>query len=299
MGGEFIQSTIEEHHLEPFVDKGILPPISDTFSYRLPGDETSPKPEPGEFVVFLSFLERGLAFPTCPFFRRFLHFFQIKISDLSPHCFEHLSNFISFCESFLGCPAYFPLWLHLFHGRYIRERAGGPMQECGGVIFQLRDSSKFVDPEFPKRITGNWRETWFYASELPADGECPLAAYTSVRSSPRHLSTRNFTPDEEAIIDQMMARVTRLQAQGLSAGHLFNTWAGRRMSPLQARSHPMWEYTGSTFPPRHSTEAWDEKEFIVLYERLTQAPRINHKKLPRTFTCNRPRDAVSTFSSCK
>jgi hypothetical protein len=107
------------------------------------------------------------------------------------------------------------------------------MQECGGVIFQLRDSSKFVDPEFPKRITGNWRETWFYASELPADGECPLAAYTSVRSSPRHLSTRNFTPDEEVIIDQMMARVTRLQAQGLSAGHLFNTWAGRRCRPFR------------------------------------------------------------------
>jgi hypothetical protein len=46
-------------------------------SWRVPGCETQPNPQPDEFVVFASFLERGLGFPSSQYFRRFLHFYNI------------------------------------------------------------------------------------------------------------------------------------------------------------------------------------------------------------------------------
>ena len=86
--------------------------------YRVsPATEGAPCPKSGELIVFTSQLERGLALPTSKFFRQFLAFYVIKPSDLGPHSIEQIAVFVAFCECYLGCEPYFPLWQHLFHGR--------------------------------------------------------------------------------------------------------------------------------------------------------------------------------------
>ena len=40
--------------------------------------EISPKPKKGEFVVFLTHLERGLGLPASPFFQEFLRFYGLQ-----------------------------------------------------------------------------------------------------------------------------------------------------------------------------------------------------------------------------
>ena len=89
--------------------------------WQIPSNETEPVANPGEYVVFLSFLERGLAFPSSLFFRRFLAYYCIKLSDLGPHSVQKIALFMAFCEGYLGCAPYFPLWLALFHGRASHE----------------------------------------------------------------------------------------------------------------------------------------------------------------------------------
>ena len=39
---------------------------------RLPEGEVQPEPQPGEYVVFLTYFERGFGLPASPFFRDFL-----------------------------------------------------------------------------------------------------------------------------------------------------------------------------------------------------------------------------------
>jgi hypothetical protein len=49
------------------------------------------------------------------------------------HSIQQIAIFVAFCESYLGCEPYFPLWLTLFHGR--RSRKGETMPALGNIIF--------------------------------------------------------------------------------------------------------------------------------------------------------------------
>jgi hypothetical protein len=107
--GAWSHSTCTASTLLPYVASGVIPKNGKLTRWRILGKEREPAPEPGEFIVFVSFLDRGLAFPTSQFFRQLLAFYGIKISDLGPHSLQQISFFVTLCEGYLGCPAYFPL----------------------------------------------------------------------------------------------------------------------------------------------------------------------------------------------
>ena len=67
--------------------------------------------------------------------RHFLAYYAIKMSDLGPHNIEQLATFVAFCESYLGSPPYFLLWMTLFQGRLTWEKTQGPILAAGGVTF--------------------------------------------------------------------------------------------------------------------------------------------------------------------
>ena len=62
-------------------------------SHRLPAEgQAIPTPEPGEYVVFVSHLRRGLGFPTDPFVRGIMFYYGLDFttwlrspSSISPH----------------------------------------------------------------------------------------------------------------------------------------------------------------------------------------------------------------------
>jgi hypothetical protein len=106
----------------PYISAGVIPEKGKN-RWRIPGKEAAPEPGKDEFVVFLSFLDGGLAFPTSSYFHHFLSFYRIKISDLGPHSIQQISFFVTLYEGYLGCPPYFPLWLSIFH-ECVRRMAG-------------------------------------------------------------------------------------------------------------------------------------------------------------------------------
>jgi hypothetical protein len=134
--GAWYRWKIKAEMLLPFMSSGIIPEARNN-RWLIPGDEETPMPRKGEFIVFLSFLERGLSFPTSHFIRRFLEFYGIKITDLGPHSIQQISLFVALCQCSLGCPPYFPLWLAIFHGRITHESPNGPMVAAGGITFQV------------------------------------------------------------------------------------------------------------------------------------------------------------------
>ena len=100
-------------------------------SHRLPAQgQAVPAPEPGEFVVFVSHLRRGLGFPMDPFVRGLMFYYGLEFHDLAPESILHISSFIVICEAFLRTTPHFGLWLKTFNVE--PKMIEGRQAECGG-----------------------------------------------------------------------------------------------------------------------------------------------------------------------
>ncbi|KAM0911980.1 hypothetical protein ACQ4PT_013105 [Festuca glaucescens] len=256
--------------LMSFTASGVIPQKGAT-RWRMPGNEEIPLPEKGEFVVFVSFLERGLSFPTSQFLRRLLSYYNIQISDLGPHSIQQISLFVALCEGYLGCPPYFPLWLAIFHGRVARENKKGPLVAVGGITFQVKASESFIDFELPKKAQADWRKFWFYMKEETPAGEDPMRQFSSKRSKPRNLCVNNIQSDQKPIVKAMRAYLIELTAKGLTAINLYNCWMARRLAPLRTRRHLMCEYRGHTDSMWTSSLKWTEVEYAKAIKKITTA----------------------------
>src|SRR3954462_14422918 len=147
--------------------------------WRIPAaGETTPNPREREFICFTSHLERGLGFPTSFFFRLFYAYYGIQPSDLGPHNIEQLAIFVAFCECYLGCRPYFPLWQDLFHGRISREEAGVPMLVAGGLTFQLKSKASFFDLMLPSKAGSELKKSLVYGTEAAPEGEVAIPTYS-------------------------------------------------------------------------------------------------------------------------
>jgi hypothetical protein len=111
------KSKVTREALIAYVSAGFIPEYRPE-RWRVPAkNKTEPLPRPGEFVIFLSFLDSGFALPSSEFLQQLLAFYNIKISDLGPHSIQQIALFVEMCECYLGCPPYFMLWVSILHGR--------------------------------------------------------------------------------------------------------------------------------------------------------------------------------------
>ncbi|KAK1698784.1 hypothetical protein QYE76_015481 [Lolium multiflorum] len=226
------KSKVTRESLLPYVASGIIPEFNRERWRVPPADEVEPLPRPGEFVIFLSFLDRGFALPTSDFLRQLLAFYSIKVSDLGPHSVQQISLFVALCECYLACPPYFPLWVSIFHGRATRASKGSEaLIPNGGITFQF-------SPE---------------------------------PSIPRRLNVRSLPHEQEEVVQEMRRAIQALKDNGLSAVNMYNCWLGRRLIPLRCRAHPMWEYRGQNDCTRSSATEWDESEYRKALAKITTA----------------------------
>jgi hypothetical protein len=151
------KSKVTRESLLPYISDGIIPEFWHE-RWRVPGaNETEPRPRPGEFVIFTSFLDRGFALPTSDFLRQLLAFYDIKISDLGPHSVQQIALFVALCECYLGCPPYFPLWVTIFHGRATRvSKSDQSLIPNGGITFQVKFGESFIDMALPEKAQVQW-----------------------------------------------------------------------------------------------------------------------------------------------
>jgi hypothetical protein len=71
---------------------------------EIPRDEVEPKPEAGEYVVFVAHFERGFGLPASNFFRQFLDFYKLQPHHLPCNAIFYLSCYVSFRPTLASFP---------------------------------------------------------------------------------------------------------------------------------------------------------------------------------------------------
>ena len=129
-------------------------------SHRLPArGQVIPTPEPGESVVFISHLRRGLGFPMDPFVRGLMFYYGLEFHDLAPESILHISSFIVVCEAFLRTTPHFGLWLKTFNVE--PKMMEGRQAECGGGVISKRANAPWPEGSFQEE-SSLWQREWFY-----------------------------------------------------------------------------------------------------------------------------------------
>ncbi|KAK1678369.1 hypothetical protein QYE76_039217 [Lolium multiflorum] len=229
------KSKVTRESLLPYVASGVIPEFKQERWRVPPANEVEPLPRPGEFVIFLSFLDRGFALPTSDFLRQLLAFYSIKVSDLGPHSVQQISLFVALCECYLGC--------------------------------EVRES--FIDMALPKKAQRRGAASGFMPrSILPGEVCIPHSPEPSI---PRSLNVRSSPREQEEVVKEMRQAIQALKDSGLTAVNMYNCWLGRRLIPLRCRAHPMWEYRGQNDRTRSMATEWDESEYRKALAKITTA----------------------------
>jgi hypothetical protein len=173
------RSKVTKEALIPYISSGVILEMNRE-RWRVPAaKETESMPREGEFVIFMSFLDRGFAVPISSFLRQLLAFYNIKISNIGPHNIQQIALFMALCECYLGCPPYFPLWLAIFHGMATwMSKSDQTLIPVGGITFQVKRGEAFIDMALPKKAHAQWRKFPFYAKETNPKGEVAIPQYS-------------------------------------------------------------------------------------------------------------------------
>ena len=135
--------SVTKSALEARVKAGILRPLKDIEfpEWIIPSaNDREPNPPLGYVVCFLSFLDRGFGTPAGRLIRAILHYYEVELHNLNPNSVMQAAVFATVCEGFLGVPAHWNLWLHLFKAEMSARYVGGekfPLR-VSGCTLQLR-----------------------------------------------------------------------------------------------------------------------------------------------------------------
>jgi hypothetical protein len=131
---EWTHSKCSLNNLNRLVSEGLLQE-KNLVNWRPSYREPFPMENVDEIVTFLHFAERGLALPTCSFFRGLLYYYGLELHHLSPNSISHISIFIHFCEAFLGIEPHWDLFCFLF--RVKPQPTMKKLSVVGGAGIQL------------------------------------------------------------------------------------------------------------------------------------------------------------------
>jgi hypothetical protein len=162
------RSTVTEFALHELENGGQLAPNVDGQPPACPpAADWEPNPPYGYVISFIRHHERGFAAPASRFMRGLCHYYGVELHNFAPNAISQAATFVGVCEGFLGIPANWDLWVHLFcaelHTLSTPEPRVRRVVRAGGMSISLRESRK----EFyiPCTMTTNnveWEWGWFY-----------------------------------------------------------------------------------------------------------------------------------------
>jgi hypothetical protein len=118
-------------------------------------------------VSFVRHHERGFAAPASCFMRGLCYHYGVELHNFAPNAISQAATFVGVCEGFLGIPANWDPWVHLFraelHTLSTLEPRVRHAVHAGGVSISLRESRREL--YIPCMMTSNnaeWERGWFY-----------------------------------------------------------------------------------------------------------------------------------------
>jgi hypothetical protein len=162
------------------------------------------------------------------------------------------------CECILGIEPHWALWRRIF---VIRR----PLHyQTDGFSYQVRPDVEYFNLRKPENNPG-WRTKWFYAKDKPSAGQefrldefCP----TNILR-PRAPWGHELTKEEMTTMEPLMEKIQQLRAtpeKEVSGLQLIRTFIERRIQPLTARAHYMWDYTDRRDLTQFSSDELREAE---------------------------------------
>jgi hypothetical protein len=118
----------------------MVPPVSDR----------ELNPSYGYVVSFIRLHECGFTALESHFMRGLCYHYRVKLHNFTLNAISPTACFVVICEGFLGIPANWDLWVHLFHAE-LHTLATGGSRVCqavraDGLTFALWDSRKELYP---------------------------------------------------------------------------------------------------------------------------------------------------------
>jgi hypothetical protein len=275
--GAWDRSKFKSSDLSKLVKEGYF--AKGTDDVKIPGAETTPAPPPGFRVMFLAFILRGLSLPAHEFLRGLLFIYGVQLHDLTPNSVLQIVCFVTLCECFLGVDPHWALWKRIF----LVKRQGN--YQTGGFGCYVRPEIKYFDLCLPENNQG-WRTKWFYVKDQPVDGQkFGLEEFKATSDLQPKVSWRNsMTEEETAVTEPLMEEILTLRStvkKEVTGLQLIRVFLERRVQPLMARSHRMWEYSGRKDSTRFTE---DELKIDELDTKVRQFTKLHKKdELPRDF----------------
>jgi hypothetical protein len=128
-----------------------------------PAADREPNPPFGYLVSFICHHERGFAAPASHFMRELCYHYGVELHNFAPNAISQAATFVGVCEGFLGIPANWDLWVHLFRAELHTLSTSEPRVRAGGMSISLRESHREL--YIPCTMTSNnaeWEWGWFY-----------------------------------------------------------------------------------------------------------------------------------------
>src|SRR5688572_14751997 len=158
---DFGKSTVSKADLSKIVKSGFFTENQKKL-LRFGGEETTPKPEKDEIVIFKSFLKAGLRFPLHGIIAEILKNFGIYFHQLTPNAIVRLNVYIwalrsqamePFADSFCR--------VHELHYQ-TKARKDGLHENFGCYNFAYRKTTKYPVISYRSKWAAGWKSEWFY-----------------------------------------------------------------------------------------------------------------------------------------
>jgi hypothetical protein len=124
-----------------------------------PGPETEPKPPSGYVVSLACLHEQGFGVPAGRFIHTLCHHYEVELHNFAPNAISQAAVFVAICDGYLGNPAHWDLWRHLFRGGLYTDSVSQGVRRpvhAGGLTLHLWESRK--DLYIPNTMTANNRD---------------------------------------------------------------------------------------------------------------------------------------------
>jgi hypothetical protein len=158
---DFEKSTISEADFPKMVKLGYFSEDKKEL-IRFSGEETTPKPEKDEIVIFKSFLKAGLRFPLNRMIADVLEKFGIHFHQLNPNAIVRLSVYIWALRS-QGVEPFAEGFCRVHELHYQTKARKDELHENFGCYnFAYRKTTKFSVISYRSKWPAGWKSEWFY-----------------------------------------------------------------------------------------------------------------------------------------
>jgi hypothetical protein len=158
---DFGKSTVSEADMPMMIKLGYFGEAEKKLIH-FSGEETTPKPENDEVVVFRSFFKAGLRFPLHEMIGDVLEDFKIYLHQLTPNAIVRLSIFIWALRS-QGVNPLAEAFCRVHELHYqMKAREDGLHENFGCYNFAYHKDMKTLVVSYRTKCPTGWKNEWFY-----------------------------------------------------------------------------------------------------------------------------------------